>query len=63
MIFRLGDIVKVREDISTSDFYEFEKFRGVGTNEHMLEFAGKTAKIVGTYGSYYSLDIDNKIWV
>lgn len=63
MIFRVGDIVKVREDISTSDFYEFEKFIGVGTNEYMLEFAGKTAKIVETYDRYYSLDIDNKMWL
>ena len=58
MKFKIGDRVKIKEDLSHRGSYK------VYVSRYMEEYKGKEATIVGLEGNTYSLDIDagNYFW-
>lgn len=58
MKFKIGNMVKVRENLKADKFYGCLWFV-----DEMTEYCGKTATIIGTYKNmFYFLNIDNETW-
>lgn len=59
MKYKIGDTITIRKDLKES-----QKLGDQFITRAMLDYRGKKAKIVDTYGfsGIYSLDIDKKFW-
>lgn len=57
MKYKVGDKVKIREDLVIDEIYGDNSFA-----EEMEQYKGKTATITDTYFGKYEIDIDNGNW-
>lgn len=57
MKYKVGDKVKIREDLIVDNEYGSDSFA-----EEMKQYKGKTATITDTYMSKYEIDIDDGDW-
>ena len=63
MKYKVGDIVKVREDLIKGAVYCCEgENNGCGFISPMERFMGQKVKIVGCYGTFYKIDGDSYNW-
>lgn len=59
MNYKVGDSVKIREDLEVEMIHDIM----YNMDTEMIKYKGKTAIITSVYDSYYDLDIDNGVWI